>query len=346
MSKKAMALFVAVLVLALLFGCSKPEPEPEPKRKTYYEFFDTVSVIYSYAEDGDAEFEHNVSEVFAILDKYHKLFNIYYEYSGINNLCTINRKAYKEPVEVERELIDFLLYAKELYTLTNGEMNIAFGAVTRLWHDERELAEDGIGKLPDHDKLVRASEFTDINSIIIDEQASTVFFANDAVRIDVGAVGKGYATEKAAQHLESKGVSGYVLDIGRNIRCVGARPSGKGWKIGVANPDKSASSYLETLVIDSVSCVTSGNYERYYTVDGKRYHHIIDKDTLMPSEYFTLVNVICKDSGLADALSTALFCMPIEDGKKVAEALGAEVLWLTSGGEIYKTDGYSAYVSK
>lgn len=344
MMKKTAILLLALITVLSALGCAKKESAP--KKETYFEFFDTVSVIYSYADDSDAEFEENCTDVRAILEKYHKLFNIYYEYAGINNLCTINRKAYIEPVTVDAELIDFLLYAKELYTLTNGEMNIAMGAVTRLWHDERELAEDGEGKLPDHDKLVRVSEFTDINSIVIDREASTVFFTSDAVRIDVGALGKGYATEKAAQHLEEKGVSGYVLDIGRNIRCIGEKPSGEGWRIGIANPDKTQSSYIKTLMLTDISCVTSGNYERFYTVDGKRYHHIIDKDTLMPSEHFTLVNVICKDSGLADALSTALFCMPREDGEKIARAVGAEVLWLTPSGEIFITEGFADYVIK
>lgn len=343
MMKKTAAFIFALITVLSAFGCSKKEPEP--KKETYFEFFDTVSVIYSYAGDSDAEFKTNCEGVKSILEKYHKLFNIYYEYAGINNLCTLNRKAHREPVKVDSELIDFLLYAKQLHSLTDGEMNIALGAVTALWHDERELAEDGEGKLPDYDKLVRLSEFTDINSIIIDREASTVFFAADGVRIDVGALGKGYATEKAARYLEEKGASGYVLDIGRNIRCIGKRPSGEGWKIGIANPDKTQSSYIKTLMLADVSCVTSGNYERFYTVNGKQYHHIIDKDTLMPSEHFTLVNVIHADSGLADALSTALFCMPVEDGKRIAKAVGAEVLWLTPSGEIYTTDGYTAFVT-
>ena len=123
MMKKAAALFFALFALTFAFGCSKKEPEP--KKETYFEFFDTVSVIYSYAGDSDAEFAENCTEIEKILEKYHKLFNIYYEYAGINNLCTLNRKAYREPVKVDSELIDFLLYAKQLYTLTDGEMNIA-----------------------------------------------------------------------------------------------------------------------------------------------------------------------------------------------------------------------------
>ena len=314
----------------------------------YFSFFDTVSYVYSYAGDSEADFTENYDEVAAILEDYHHLFDIYYEYSGINNLRTINLGAGGEPVEVDQRLIDFLLYAKELYTLTGGEMNIMMGAVLRPWHDSRSAASDDPqnARIPTMDELTEANAHTDISLLEIDDENNTVRISDPLASIDVGALGKGYATEMAAKRLQELGVTSYVLNIGGNIRIVGTKPDGSGWRTGVKDP-QDPDLYAIYINLANTSCVTSGVYERFFTVDGVRYHHIIDKDTLMPSEYFTSLTVITEDSGLADALSTALFSMSYEDGVKLVESLdGVEVLWIYSDGEMKMTEGFKALVAE
>lgn len=299
--------------------------------------FDTVSRIYSYADDSPAEFEGNCKMVWGLLEKYHKLLDIYNEYSGMNNLCTLNKCAGGDAIELDRELIDLLLWAKEMYTATDGEMNIMIGAVTSLWHDARE----GGTALPDMTSLEEAALHTDIDMLEIDAEACTVRITDPSASVDVGAVGKGYATEMAAQLLCSLGADSYVLDIGGNIRCVGTKPGGEGWSVGITDPHDPARS-AASIEISNMSCVTSGDYQRYFTVDGKKYHHIIDKDTLMPAEYFSSVTVICKSSALADTLSTALFCMSREDGLALISSLDLDievnVIWITADGQIHTTE--------
>ncbi len=336
----ALVLFLTLLVISLV-SCSSKQTEPQVR--SYFNWFDTVSSIYSYAEDGEDVFLDNCAAVTEVLERYHRLFDIYYEYAGVNNLCTVNRSAGKAPVEVDVELIDFLEYAKEIYSLTNGEMNVALGAVLKPWHDCRAEANDGgAALLPDAEVLREAQKHTDINCIVIDREASTVYISDSDARIDVGALGKGYAAERAAEARRARGVSSYVLNIGGNVRCIGTRPSGDGWVTGITNPDKSSDEpFVCRVELKDSSCVTSGNYERFYTVNGKKYHHIIDKDTLYPSEHFALVSVICKDSGLADGLSTALFCMSYEEGLALVSGIeGVEVLWVKENGEIYTTSGF------
>lgn len=339
-------LLSAILVLAVVFsvaGCGK-KPAAEPRGKAYFTFFDTVSYVYSYAGDSEKQFDARAEAVSQILERYHRLFDIYHEYTGINNLCTVNRLAGGEPVKVDKELIGFLLYAKELYTATGGEMNIMLGAVLSLWHDCREAAQNGNAALPDDEALAAAAEHTDISLLEIDADKLTVRISDPLAAIDVGALGKGYATERAAEYLERENARSYVLNIGGNIRIIGTKPDGGGWITGVRDPKDEAGNLDLRLLISDISCVTSGVYERYFTVDGQRYHHIIDKDTLYPSVYFSSVTVICKDSALADALSTALFCMPIEDGKQVLDGLDAEALWIFPDGEIEYSDGFSEYL--
>ena len=312
----------------------------------YFTFFDTVSYIYSYAEDSQEEFDANCEEVSTILEEYHSLFDIYYEHSGVNNLKTLNDNAGGEPIGVNGKLIDFLLYAKELHEVTGGEMNVMMGSVLRLWHDCRELASssESDARIPTEEALAAASLHTDISLLEIDRENGTARITDPEARIDVGALGKGYATEIAARHLRDKGVDGYVLNIGGNIRIIGHKPDGSGWATGIKNPED-PSQYALRLTIADTSCVTSGDYERYFFVDGVKYHHVIDKDTLMPAAHFSAVTVITPDSGLADALSTALFSMSYEDGLALVERIGGvEVLWIGTDGTQLFTPGLESLI--
>ena len=314
----------------------------------YFTFFDTVSYVYSYKGDTQKEFEKRCQEVSDILSEYHALFNIYYDFEGVSNLKSVNDNAGREPVKVDRKLIDFLLYAKQLHEATSGEMNVMMGSVLKLWHDCRSEASTSPSnaRIPTADELNEAAKHTDISLLEIDEENLTVFISDPKASIDVGALGKGYATEKAAEHLRLVGADSYVLNIGGNIRIIGHKQDGGSWGTGIKDP-ADTSRYATVIDIADTSCVTSGDYERFFSVNGKKYHHIIDKDTLMPSEYFSSVTIITPDSGLADALSTALFSMSYEDGLRLISAMSTKVeaLWIFPNGEMRMSDGFKTLQS-
>ena len=256
-------------------------------------------------------------------------------------MCTVNKHAGGEPVEVSPKLIEFLKYAEKLYELTNGKMNIMMGSVLKLWHDERTNAATNPqnAKIPTSEALAEASKHVGFEFLEINEENNTVRITDKDARIDVGALGKGYATERAAEALIDKGVEHYVLNIGGNIRIIGKKVNGEAWKTGIKNPKNPNYEYSAYLNLADTSCVTSGDYERYFTVDGKKYHHIIDGESNMPAAYFSSITVICKDSGLADALSTALFCMSYEDGLSLVESIdGVGALWIGRDGEVRYSD--------
>ncbi len=321
---------IIIIALCILIGADKGA-DVDVHTAESYAWFDTYSTVRDYSGESVEEFNKTFSEISELFDYYHRLFDIYNEYDGVVNLCTLNRLAGTGAVKVDKELIEFLEYSIDMHSLTNGEVNIAFGAVLSVWHEYRE---EGVA-LPPEDVLVSASKHCDINKIIIDKENSTVELADSEMSLDVGAIAKGYATEKAAEMLKEQGKSGYVLDIGGNLRAVGTKADGSPWRAGVRNPDFSGDSYIYRFDISDSSAVTSGNYERYYTVNGVNYHHIIDKDTLMPSVHFASVTVLCESSALADSLSTALFNMTASEGKALVETLdGVFVIWVGLDGGI------------
>jgi thiamine biosynthesis lipoprotein len=304
--------------------------------------------VYSYGKESQKAFDKTADLLFNILSDYHRLFDIYYEYDGINNIATINKNAGKTPIKVDNRLIDALLYAKEVYYLTNGATNIAMGSVLKLWHNAREngISNPMDAELPDKALLTEASKHTDIEKVVIDKEQSTVYLADGQMSLDVGAVLKGYAVEMLGKFLKQNNLTSYVINVGGNIKTIGTKPNGTGWVTGVTNPDKSAQSFAATIEIKDTSCVTSGDYERYFTVDGTNYHHIIDPKTLYPARYFSSVTVITENSALADALSTALFVMSEQEGRALIQNLSGRqyisVFWVYPDGKTSATDSFNA----
>ena len=348
---KTLTAFLCLLAVCLaLGGCGTKVQQSktvEPKGKVYFSYFDTVSYIYDYSGDSAERFDDRSAEVSHILEEYHRLFDIYHEYEGINNLCTLNRLAGGEAVPVDEKLVEFLLYAKEMYSLTSEQMNVMLGAVLQLWHDCREAASDPSKEamIPTKEALREAFLHTGINLLEINEEENTVCITDPDASLDVGALGKGYATEMAAKWLEDQGALGYVLNIGGNIRIIGSRPDGTGWKTGIRDPADPDGEFALNIRIADTACVSSGIYERFFVAEGKRWHHIIDPDTLYPAEWYTALTVITKDSALADALSTALFCMEYEESRSLVESLdGVEACWIFSDGEQRFSSGFEELI--
>ena len=350
--RRSIALLLgAIFAAAMLFGLAGcGAKRPVRREATFLRLFDTKTTIIAYMDD-EEEFAWYAQMIYDSLEEYHRLFDIYNSYEGISNLKTVNDMAGKAPVKVDRRIIDLLKYAKEWYEKTDGEINVAFGAVLRIWHDYRErgMEDPDAAGLPPLEALREAAEHTDINKVIIDEEASTVFLEDPGMSLDVGAIAKGYAVEQVSRMTAEKGFTSGLISVGGNVRAVGSKDgSGTPWNVGIQNPDPgNGNAMLHVLDVTDASVVTSGIYERYYTVDGKNYHHIIDPDTLFPSEEYKSVSIVCKDSGMADALSTAIFNMSFEEGMVFIESIpDTEAVWVLSSGELKYSSHFRDYIRK
>lgn len=334
-----------MLIIAALFaacGCQKTDAKYQ---YAFFDVFDTVTELTIYANDETAAADA-AKAAHERLIYLNKLFDIYNEYDDAVSLMAVNASAANAPVSVSEETMALLKFAKEAYKLTGGRVNAAMGSVLSIWHDYREagLADEATAKLPPMELLKKAAEHTDINSIVLDETKGTVFFTDDMVRLDVGAIAKGFAgqivTDGLNARIEAGQISAALISLGGNVCAAGTKPNGEAWQIAVQDPRGSGSA--ATAGIASGYVVTSGDYQRYYTVNGMRYNHIIDPDTLMSADKHASVTVISSNGALADALSTALFIMDTDEGRALIDSIdGAEALWIANDGGITRTDGFN-----
>ena len=334
MLKKIIPLALLCLLLA---GCGK---EKQVYQTVFLDVFDTVTTLRGYEEDEET-FRRRSDQVHQALTEYHRLFDIYNDHPG--GLKEVNDHAGKAPVKVETPVLDLLEDCRRDYERTGGKVNAAMGSVLYLWHQAREagLNDPDHAALPDMNALKEAAEHTSFDTVVIDREAGTVFLTDPMQRLDVGAIAKGWTAQRVSQLLPQ----GYMLNVGGNVCTRGAKPDGSKWNIAVQSPNVGEEN-LCVVSLAGQSLVTSGDYQRSYTVDGVNYHHIIDPDTLMPSTYWRSVSILCDDSGLADCLSTALFLLPLEEGKALAERFGAEVMWVDAEMNITQTPGFTAALRK
>ena len=342
-----------VLVLAIIMlatGCaSEQDPYAGYERHTdsFFDTFDTLIQVIAYT-DSEETFREAFEQIHQRFRELHQLYDIYNTYSGMNNVKTVNDQAGIAPVAVDDDLISLILFAREWHDRTEGRTNIAMGPVLKIWHDYRAdgLFDPSQAALPPLEDLQRATAYTDIHLIEVDEAAGTVFLPNPRMRLDIGAIAKGYATELVARELQAAGLESFIISAGGNVRAVN-RPfdsQRETWTVGLHNPDASlfaeGNTLLGSVSITNASVVTSGDYQRFYVVDGQPVHHLIDPVTLMPASHYRAITVVMEDSGLADFFSTELFLLPFEESLPMAESIdGLEAIWVMPDGTIEMTRG-------
>ena len=335
--------------LALLLSSCAPgvrKTEGRLYTASFLNLFDTVTTIVGRARSEEA-FQAQAGAIYDELLVYHRLFDIYNDYEGLNNLKTINDLAGVSPVEVDGRIIALLQDCKKYSEITGGRVNAAMGGVLALWHDARSSGMDdpANARLPDWNALERAAQHGDFDAVIIDAAQSSVYISDPELRLDVGAIGKGYATEMAARAARERGLTSALLNVGGNVRAIGAKPDGSHWTAGVENPRGSDPAYLAAVELrDGESLVISGDYLRYFEYEGVRYHHLIDLSTLQPARYAVSVAVhTAQGSGVADALSTGIFCQPEAGGLAVIDREPqTEAMWIHESGEITASAGFTA----
>jgi thiamine biosynthesis lipoprotein len=342
--------FIALAIFVTLEwnGGEAPATEGGAYRKfssESFDSFDTLVTFTAFARD-EAEFKRYEDILRGEMGRLHRLFDIYHDYEGLVNLKAVNDAAGLAPVTADPSIIDLLELASDAYGYTSGAVNITLGPVLSIWHDHREKALENPGSdaaVPSFSELEAAAVHVSPGDILIDRERSSVFLRYAGMRLDVGAMAKGYAAQRAAQLVREAGLRSGLINAGGNVVVMGPPLDGREtWNIGVHAPseENDMSKLLDVLYLADGSAVTSGGDQRYFTAGGRVYHHIIDPETLYPAENVKSVTVIHKDSATADILSTAAFILPLDKARELIVSRGAEALWVAEDGSKIATPGY------
>ena len=259
-----------------------------------------------------------------------KLFTTFDESSQTN---LINRNAGITPVKVDREVYDLIERSKKISALTQGAFDITYGSIDkRLWNFDKTMTS-----LPDAQTAKKLVRLINYRNVILDEKNCSVFLKEKGIRIGFGGIGKGYAAEKAKSLLQQKGVKSGIINAAGDLTAWGHQPNGKPWTIGIADPDtkRQAFSFLE---ITNTSIATSGNYEKFVLIDGKKYSHTIDPKTGLPVRGIKSVTIICPNAEIADAMATPVMIMGIKIGLDMLNQIkGIAGIVIDDNDKIYTT---------
>lgn len=229
-------------------------------------------------------------------------------FNDSSQTALLNRMAGIQPVVVDREVLELIERSLRISRLTQGAFDITYGSIDkRLWNFDTSMTS-----LPDRETARRAVRLINYRNVIIDKEASTVFLKEAGMRIGFGGIGKGYAADRAKQVLQKKGVQSGVVNAAGDLITWGTQPDGSPWTIGIADPNTKHP--FSTLAISNTAVATSGNYEKYALIGGKKYSHTIDPKTGYPVSGIKSVTVICPSAELADAMATPVTVMGIRVG--------------------------------
>lgn len=255
------------------------------------------------------------------------------DWNEVSQLAQINHAAGREPVRVDRELLELLETSKRLAVLTGGAFDVTYASVGKYW-DFHALPPH----LPDPAVIRRALPKIDSRKLILDHQRGTAFLAEEGMRIGLGGIAKGYAVERAAEIIRRHGFEDFAIRAGGDMRVVG-RWKGKPWKVGIRDP-RDREGLVAVVPVSNVAVSTSGDYERYFELDGKRYAHIIDPRTGYPVSRTQSVTVIAHDCTLSDGLSKSVFVLGAEKGLALIESLpGVQAVVIDESGQLHLTQG-------
>ena len=334
--QKATALLLFCATALFLSSCNLFSPDKERLFKKSTVLMDTIVSITVVSTSRDRA-EKAINEAFRELKRLEDIMNFYSEESEVSR---INRNAGIRPVKVSMDMIDIIEKAIYVSRLTDGAFDITTGPLTRLWDFQNKIptVTDATKKVPEPSEIRKALRLVNYRDIVINQKDSTVFLKRKGMLIDLGGIAKGYGADRAMEILKKNGINSCLVAIAGDIKVSGRKPDGSPWVIGIRHPraEKGSDDIFTSLPLTDAAISTSGDYERFFIKDGKRYHHIINPFTGYPSEYTGGVSVITEKGYLSDSLATAVFVLGPEKGMELLKRLGYKGIFITGDLKTYE----------
>ena len=267
------------------------------------------TVIAENKEIGNQAIEQAITEVKRI----EELLSTFKTSSQANE---INDQAGIKPVKVDREVLQLISRANKISAITDGAFDITYGSIDKsLWNFDLKMTS-----LPDQETALKTVDLINYHHVLINDEECTVMLKNKGMRIGFGGIGKGYAADKAKQILQNLGIKSGIVNAAGDLITWGEQLNGSAWTIGIADPEQSSRPF-SSLNISNMAIATSGNYEKFVIIDGKRYSHTIDPKTGLPVSGIKSVSIICPSAELADALATPVVVMGVKVGLNLINQL-------------------------
>ena len=301
-----------------------------PQKNTRYDktgtYFDTVITITLY----DADQVSLIDKCFEMADHYEKLFSRTIPDSDVSRINAANG----EFVTVDEETLGLIEYGLHYCEISDGRFDITIGALSDLWD-----ITNNPGIVPEEEKIRNALDTIGYQNLLI--EGNQVALTDAGTRLDLGGIAKGYIADKMKEYLQSEGVTSGMINLGGNVLTIGDKPDGSKYSVAVQKPFDEMNSPLAVLQISDQTVVSSGIYERYFELDNKIYHHILDTSTGYPIENNLLgVTIICDKSVDGDGLSTTCFSLGLEEGMKLIESIDhTEAVFITDDYELHCSSG-------
>ena len=285
-----------------------------------------ITVVANSQETGDRYLHMAIGEIT-------RIEKIISSWDPQSETSEINRNAGIRPVIVSKELFQLIVRACSVSKLTEGAFDISYASMDALWKFDGTMK-----KKPSAAQIKASVKNVGFENIELNKEINSVFLKNKGMKIGFGAIGKGYAADRARSLLQSKGVKGGLINASGDLNAWGKQANGNDWMVAITNPmnKKKAFSWMP---VNNSAIVTSGNYERFVIFEDLRYAHIIDPRTGMPSTGIQSVTVFTKNAELADALSTALFVMGVTTGLDFANQLkGVECVFVDDDNQLHRSE--------
>ena len=280
-----------------------------------------------------------VERAFAEFDRLDRLFSVWHSGSDISRL---NAAAGRAPVQVAVETVEVLQIALEVGDWTSGKFDVTFGALAGLW----KFDHDQDNQIPAMADVRARLPLVDFRAVDLSSATRTVLLRRPGTRVHLGGIGKGYAVDRAAAILRGQGVSDFLIQSGGDLYASGRRGD-RPWRSGIRDPRGPADRIFAALSLRDETFSTSGDYERFFMKDGRRYHHILDPDEGTPASGCRSVTIVASKAVLADSLSTGVFVLGPQAGMALIEKLpDVEGVIVTSGNDVLVSSGLTARLER
>jgi thiamine biosynthesis lipoprotein len=314
-----------LVVPVILLGCTSA---PKTYKRSQLLMGTTVEITAVATNEATAD-----AAMTAAFGEIRRIENLLSTYKDTSELSRVNQGAGKAPVQVSSEVLSLVEEAFRISDLTEGGFNIALGPAIKLWG----IAEKA--PIPTDEQLEAIRPLVQYTDVRLDPADRTIDLPKKGMRLDVGGIGKGYAADRAAAVMQTRGVHNGIIAVAGDIKTFGLKPNGRPWRIAVRHPRREDKPLGEiTLGDEAVS--TSGDYERFYIRNGRRYHHILEPATLRPADLSQSVTIVAREAILTDALATGIFVMGSAKGMRLIERLPeVEGVIVDAKGKVFVSSG-------